>query len=227
MNIKLVFVTFGVVLFCAFQVVAQERLVKGKVTSFGKVGLNKVSIISKSKDSLFTTTDTGEFSFTCDENEKLTFEANGFYRKKIKVSDFAEGDSIKVDLKYKKGKKSFDEAVSFGHISANQLNYAIEHLEAGPDYNNYQNILEAIEGKVTGVTVSNSSINISGNTTLNSGPTPALLVVDGTIVEFSVFVNIPPSQIESIDVLKGGAASARYGSRGMGGVVIVKTKTSS
>jgi TonB-dependent SusC/RagA subfamily outer membrane receptor len=32
-------------------------------------------------------------------------------------------------------------------------------------------------------------------------------------------------QVKSIDILKGAAASARYGSRGMGGVVIVETKT--
>lgn len=225
MKLKLVLVTFIVGLFCALSVTAQERVVKGKVTGFGSVGLNNVSIVSKSSDLGITSDENGDFSLTCKENEKLTFEANGFYSKKIKVSDFAEGDSIKVDLKYKKGKKNFEEAVSFGHISESQLNYAIAHLEAGPDYSNYRNILEAIESKIPGVTVSNSSINIRGNTTLNSGSVPALLVVDGTIVEFPVFVNIPPSQIKSIDVLKGGAASARYGSRGMGGVVVVKTKT--
>ncbi len=224
MNLKFIMLTLGLGIICTLSIRAQERMVKGKVTSFGSVGLKNVSILSKNSDSVVTTDEKGDFSLACNENEKLTFEANGFYSKKIKVSDFAEGDSIKVDLRYKKGKKSFDEAVSFGHISENQLNYAIEHLEAGPDYSNYRNILEAIESKVPGVTVSNSSINIRGNATLNSGSIPALLVVDGTIVEFPVFVNIPPSQIKSIDVLKGGAASARYGSRGMGGVVVVKTK---
>lgn len=225
MKLKLVIITFIVGLLYTLSVTAQERMVKGKVTSFGSVGLKNVSIILKSNDFVETTDEKGDFSLTCNENEKLTFEANGFYSKKIKVSDFADGDSINVDLKFKKGKKNFDEAVSFGHISENQLNYAIAHLEAGPDYSNYRNILEAIESKIPGVAVSNSSINIRGNTTLNSGSVPALLVVDGTIVEFPVFVNIPPSQIKSIDVLKGGAASARYGSRGMGGVVVVKTKT--
>ena len=54
---------------------------------------------------------------------------------------------------------------------------------------------------------------------------PALLVVDGTVIDYSVFTNIPPAQVKSIDVLKGASASARYGSRGMGGVIVVTTKT--
>ncbi|WP_167615095.1 TonB-dependent receptor plug domain-containing protein [Maribellus sediminis] len=204
---------------------AKEREIKGKVTTFGKIPLNKVQINGKNLDKEYLSDENGNFRFICDEDEKLTFEAHGFISQKIKVSNFDKGDSIKVDLRYKSGKKNFDEATDFGHISASQLNYAIAHLEAGPDYSGYRTILEAIEGRIPGVQVSNSGINIRGTSTLNSGPTPALLVVDGTIVEFPVFVNIAPSQVKSIDVLKGGAASARYGSRGMGGVVIVRTKT--
>ena len=37
-------------------------------------------------------------------------------------------------------------------------------------------------------------------------------------------MNIAPSDIESIDVLKDAAATAIYGSRGANGVIIVKTK---
>lgn len=206
-------------------VMAKEINVKGKVTAFKKIPLSKVSIVIKSTGKEVISDEKGVFSFTCDEKEKLTVTANGFFPEKLKVADFVGKDSLNVDLRYKKGKKNFEVATGYGHISEKQLSYAIEHLESGPDYSSYQNILEAIEGRVSGVSIGTSGINIRGNTTLNQGPVNALLVVDGTIVEFSVFSNIPPAQVKSISVLKGAAASSRYGSRGMGGVVVVKTKS--
>lgn len=204
---------------------AQNQKFVGKVTSFHKIPLKKVKIEFKTTGKDVLTDENGFFEIECGKGERLTFTANGFYSKKVKVADFVGKDSLNVDLRYRKGKKNFGMATSFGHISEKELNYAIEHLEAGPDYSSYQNILEAIQGRVSGVTITNSGINIRGNTTLNEGPVPALLVVDGTIVEFSIFVNIPPTEVKSISILKGGAASARYGSRGMGGVVVVKTKS--
>ncbi|MCY1723279.1 TonB-dependent receptor plug domain-containing protein [Prolixibacteraceae bacterium Z1-6] len=204
---------------------AQKREVIGKVTTFHTIPLHKVSIVAKSMEKEVLTDENGCFAFTCDDSEKVSFIAQGFFTEKIKISDIPEQDSLHVDLRFKNGKKNFEVATGYGYISEKQLTYAIEHLNAGPDYSNYNSILEAIQGRVSGVQVSNSAINIRGTTTLDGGPTPALLVVDGTIVEFAVFANIPTTQIKSIDVIKGGAASARYGSRGMGGVVVVKTKT--
>jgi len=204
---------------------AQKREVKGKVTTFYEIPLQKVSIVSKSMENEVLTDENGCFSIICNDKEKVSFIAQGFFTEKINISNVAKQDSLHVDLRFKKGEKNFKVATGYGHISEKQLTFAIEHLNAGPDYSNYRTILDAIEGRISGVQVSNSAINIRGTSTLNGGATPALLVVDGTVVEFAVFANTPTTQIKSIDVIKGGAASARYGSRGMGGVVVVKTKT--
>lgn len=203
----------------------QERVIKGKVTTFHTIPLNNTLITVKSQDKEILTDSTGSFTFTCDEKEKITISAHGFFLKKIRLADFATDDSINVDLRFKKGKKNYEYATGYGHISEEQLSHAIEHMESGPDFSNYNNILEIMEGRFSGVSIGVSSINIRGTATINGGPVPALLVVDGTIIEFSVFSNIPPEQVKSIDVLKGASASARYGSRGMGGVVVVTTKT--
>lgn len=203
----------------------QERVFKGKVTTFRTFPLNNTLITIKSLDKEILTDSIGFFTFTCDEKEKITISAHGFFPEKIKLADFAADDSVNVDLRLKKGKKNFEYATGYGHISEERLSHAIEHLESGPDFSNYNSILEILEGRVSGVSIGFSSINIRGNTTINGGPVPALLVVDGTIVDFSVFSNIPPAQVKSIDVLKGASVSARYGSRGMGGVVVVTTKT--
>jgi len=204
---------------------AKERTVKGKVTTFHKIALQKVSITFKDKDSELFTDENGQFTFSCDEKDKVTFKAHGFYSQKVKIADTSETDSLMIDLRFRNGKKNFEVATGYGHISEEKLTYAIEHLESGPDYSAYRNIFEILEGRFPGVSVSGNSINIRGTSTINSGPVPALLVVDGTIVEFPVFISIPPAEVKSIDILKGGAASARYGSRGMGGVVVVKTKS--
>lgn len=209
----------------SLSVIAQEHAIKGKVTAFSSIPLSKVSVVCKGAGTEVLTDEKGEFYLVCDEKEKLKISANGFYSENIKLSNFADSDSVIVNLRYRNGEKNFEIATGYGHISEEQLTYAIQHLEANSDYSNYRTILEAIEGRISGVSIRNNAINIRGATTINSGDVPALLVVDGTIVEFPVFVNIPPTQVKSISVLKGAAASARYGSRGMGGVIVVKTKS--
>lgn len=203
----------------------QERTYLGKVTSFRTIPLNKAQISIKSQDEAILTDSAGFFTFTCSETEKITISAQGFYPQKIKLANLAGEDSLLVDLRFKKGQKNFQYATGYGHISEERLSYAIEHLESGQDFSNYNSILEIMEGRVSGISIGSNSINIRGTVTMDGGPTPALLVVDGTVVNFSVFSNIPPEQVKSIDVLKGASASARYGSRGMGGVIVVSTKT--
>jgi len=81
-----------------------------------------------------------------------------------------------------------------------------------------------------GVTVLEKGTNYGMITDVNgnfifSGPSSPLIVVDGSIVEFDYLNNIPTSQVKLVDVLKGAAASARYGSRGMNGVIVIQTKS--
>jgi len=225
MKAKILILSICMSLFMVQTAFTQERDFQGKVTTFGTIPLNKALITIKSQDTEILTDSTGFFSFRSDEKEKISISAQGFYPQKIKLANFSDEDSLIVDLRFKKGKKNFQYATGYGHISEERLSHAIEHMESGQDFSNYNSILEIMEGRVSGVSIGANSINIRGTSTINGGPTPALLVVDGTIVNFSVFSNIPPEQVKSIDVLKGASASARYGSRGMGGVIVVTTKS--
>jgi TonB-dependent SusC/RagA subfamily outer membrane receptor len=75
--------------------------------------------------------------------------------------------------------------------------------------------------ELPGVSVTGgSTINIRGAANL-WGPVAPLLILDG--VPVSDFSNVSPTQVESVNVLKG-ASAAIYGSRGYGGVIVVKTK---
>ena len=90
-----------------------------------------------------------------------------------------------------------------------------------------------IQGKVAGVSITNTgtgdpnnqaSIQIRGVSSRSAGLGP-LIVIDG--VPGGNLTNINPNDIASFDVLKDGAASAIYGTRGSNGVIVVTTKKGS
>ena len=51
-----------------------------------------------------------------------------------------------------------------------------------------------------------------------------MVVVDGIQGNMELLNQIPPSEIESIDILKDASATAIYGSRGAPGVILITTK---
>ncbi len=204
---------------------AQERTIEGKVTTYEQYPLHKVTVTAKRSGNEVLTDTTGYYSLVCDENDKLVFEANGFFNERVRLKNVEPGDSVNLNMRLKNGDKNFEVATGYGHIEEEKLTHAIQHFESEKnDYSNYDSILDIVEGRISGVSVAYDGIKVRGTNTMG-GEDSALLVVDGSVVSFSVFQNIPPSQVKSIDVLKGASASARYGSRGMGGVILVKTKS--
>ena len=93
------------------------------------------------------------------------------------------------------------------------------------------NVTDALAGSVPGLQIrgasgepgsAGGSINIRGINSLYASTDP-LIIVDGAPYTASL-TNIPPSDIESISVLKDAASAALYGARGAGGVIIITTK---
>lgn len=106
---------------------------------------------------------------------------------------------------------------------------------------------EALQGRISGLDIvgnsgdvgSGSSLRIRGITSINSSSTPLILLNDipfesnidasfdfatATQDQFATLLNISPSDIEEISVLKDGAAAAIWGSRGANGVISITTK---
>lgn len=88
---------------------------------------------------------------------------------------------------------------------------------------------QALQGRVAGVVVQNSSGDPSGNTTIRirganslTYGNDSLIIIDG--VQDGNIGSLNPNQIESIEVLKDAAALSVYGSRGANGVILVTTK---
>ncbi|WP_159518448.1 SusC/RagA family TonB-linked outer membrane protein [Sunxiuqinia indica] len=105
---------------------------------------------------------------------------------------------------------------------------------------------EALQGQLGGVDIisggdpgARSSIRIRGTSTLNASAEP-LIVIDGipystsinddfnfataNAEDFGQLVNISPTDIESIEVLKDAAATAIWGTKGGNGVLMITTK---
>ncbi len=90
--------------------------------------------------------------------------------------------------------------------------------------------LDLVQGKIAGLSVtraggnnpnSSASIQLRGVTSI-SGNTEPLIVIDG--IPGGNLDLIQQNDIESFDVLKDGAASAIYGTRGNNGVILITTK---
>ena len=92
------------------------------------------------------------------------------------------------------------------------------------------NALAAMQAKVPGVDLQQSnggqagegvSMTLRGNRSILAGNGP-LVIVDG--VEYGSTLDIPASDIESMDILKDAASTAIYGTKGANGVILITTK---
>ena len=80
------------------------------------------------------------------------------------------------------------------------------------------NILDALQGLVPGLTVSNGRAVIRGIGTINSSSDP-LFILDGVEVPSLSFVNL--NDVERVEVQKDGSI---YGVKGANGVILVTSK---
>ncbi len=95
------------------------------------------------------------------------------------------------------------------------------------------NAVEAIQGKIAGVTIvpigqpgSGTNIMLRTPTSINKSNSP-LMVVDG-VIQSQAFgassADLESMDIESIEVVKGAAAASLYGSRAASGVIQIRTR---
>lgn len=111
------------------------------------------------------------------------------------------------------------------------------------DKNNYQDLSQLLSGKAPGVTVSTSSGNVGGGIRFNVrtgaglyGNGQPIILVDGVRINngqlgsdvggqfVSALADLNPEDIAKVEILKGPAATALYGTSGSNGVVLVTTK---
>ena len=93
------------------------------------------------------------------------------------------------------------------------------------------NALSSLTGKVSGVQITQTNVSVNDTysilirgTRSITGSNEALVVIDNVVSSARVLQQLPPEAIESVNIIKGGAGAALYGSQGVNGVVVVTTK---
>ena len=211
------------VLIPIFELMGQEKVIQGMVTTFDSIPLINANIEVKSTKELVFTDTLGMFTAKCSAKDKLIVKARGFSKRKVIIKENTK--FVLVNLKLMPGPESRELAVGYGHVKDADRLYAISNVnESDLEFSRYSNIYDIIRERFSSsVQVgSNGDIVIRGAPAMG-GSNAALLIVDGRELDAFDFGNINTADIASINILKDASASV-YGSRGANGVVIVETK---
>ena len=225
---------------------AQTRTVSGTITDANGLPVPGATVAVKGVKGGTSTDANGKFTIHISGNAQLIVSGIGFETQEFKV-----GDSPNVMIVLKQGNSSLSEVVvtALGiRRDKRLLTYSTQ--EVGGDAlvgAKQDNVVNALDGKIAGVQINNSSgmpgsstrIVIRGVSSLEGNNT-ALFVIDGVPMDNSEIgnpdgslgaggtsnraIDIDPNIIESITVLKGAAATAIYGSDASRGAVLITTK---
>lgn len=222
-----------------------QNEITGIVTDVNGSPLIGVNIIIQGTYTGTQTDFDGNYTIQANKGDVLEFSYLG-----MKTQTVTVGDSNTVNVTMEEDAESLNEIVvtALGiKKEAKKLGYSVQTINSD-ELNKVKtvNVTNAISGKVTGVQINqngsgiggSSSIIIRGLSSLVSNE--PLLVVDGVIVDNSslgqgsfsggldygnALADLNPEDIQSINILKGGNATALYGYRGAGGVIVVTTKS--
>ena len=212
---------------------SQGTQITGKVTDSAGSPVVNATILVKNTKVGTQTSSSGTFSINVPSGASaLIISSVGFETQEVPIT----GSDMTVSLTPSSTALANITIVSIGYGTLNkkEVSSAITHLSAGDLTKVASNSpLMSIQGKVAGLSVTNTaaadpnstpSIQLRGVSSRDAGLGP-LYVING--IPGGNLDNINQNDIESIDVLKGGAASAIYGTRGSNGVIVITTKKGS
>ena len=231
-NCKLLSLFLVLFILVGHQFVSAQKIgITGNVTDTSGEPLIGVSVtVSGSKTGVSTDID-GNYSLEADSKGTLTFSYIGYVSKEEAIN----GRTV-INVVMNENSEVLSEVVviGYGTMDKKELTSAISHVSE-KDFLTVSSLDPSmmIQGKVPGVSITNTgagdpnnqaSIQIRGVSSRKAGLGP-LIVIDG--VPGGNLTNINPNDIASFDILKDGAASAIYGTRGSNGVILVTTKKGS
>lgn len=219
-------------LMTGFQIMsAQQISITGTVTDTTGEPLLGVSVTVPGTPTGVSTDLDGKFSINADAKGKLKFSYVGYQTVEEPINN---RKVINVVMEENAEVLSEVVVIGYGTMDKKELTSAISHVSekdfltvSSPDPK------MLIQGKVPGVSITNTGagdpnnmagIQIRGVSSRSAGLGP-LIVIDG--VPGGDLSNVNVNDIASFDILKDGAASAIYGTRGSNGVVVVTTKKGS
>lgn len=225
---------------------AQERAVSGTVSDNTGLPLPGVSVLVKGSKTGTQTDFDGKYSIKVAPSQTLVFSYIGMKTQEVKAS------STTVNVKLTSSAIELEGAVvtALGvKKSKKALGYASQEVKGNDIADTpVTNFADALSGEVAGLDIQSfgtlggsANIIVRGFKSLY-GSNQALIVIDGTPVlnetnnssdvtsgrggydYGNAASDINPDDIESINVLKGAAATALYGSRASNGALVITTK---
>ncbi len=207
----------------------QKQTVSGIITDENGLPLPGASVIEEGTKNGMVTDFDGKYKLTVESASSVIIVSFVGYKEKKVV---ASQNIINIQLIPDATDLQEIVVVGYGSTARKDVTGAVSSI-AAKDMNQgaIVNPLQLIAGKAAGVNItqigsepgSGPSVRIRGISSLIGGNDP-LVVVDGIQGNMDLLNQVPPSEIESIDVLKDASATAVYGSRGAPGVIIVTTK---
>lgn len=230
---------------------AQNLSVSGRVADEDNSGLPGVSVSVKGTTSGTITDADGKYTISAPATGTLLFSFVGYLTQEIQVNNRTSID-ISMSPDVRQLNEVIVTAVGIER-SQKALGYSVEKVDASKVQQvSEPDVLRGLQGKVPGVNIIGSSgvpgsatrITIRGTRSFFGNNQP-LFVVDGVPFDNSTnganatangqlsgggayssrIADLDPNNIESMTVLKGGAAAALYGIRAANGVVVITTKT--
>jgi TonB-linked SusC/RagA family outer membrane protein len=225
---------------------AQERVVTGVVSDNTGMPIPGVSVLIKGTNSGAQTDFDGKYAIKASPSQILIFSYIGMTSQEVKAA------STTLNVKMQSTTVELEGVVvtALGiKREKKALGYATQQV-SGDEVSDVKssNFVNSLSGKVAGLEIKTSgnfggstNVVIRGNNSI-AGNNQALFVVDGIPVDNgnsnsgdqkagrggydygNAASDINPDDIESINVLKGAAATALYGSRASNGVVMIVTK---
>ncbi|MDQ0782387.1 von Willebrand factor type A domain-containing protein [Chryseobacterium sp. W4I1] len=182
-------------------------------------------------------------------SRKSTYSTGEYYIKKKNTVDIPALPRRGGQWKDTTATQNIEEVVLTGFTPKKKQDYTSSVVSIQSNYIASNTVTQALQGSVMGVQIQafgtkrrkNNEIKNSSNAVNNgylsnnnqlvirgmrslSGTNESLIVINGKIANHDYFKTLNPKKIKSIEVVKGIAASALYGSQGANGIIVVKTK---
>ena len=218
---------------------AQETTITGTVTDDDGLPIPGVNVTVKNSSRGTQTDFDGNYSINAAPNETLVFTFVG-----LSSVERAVGTQAVINVTLQVDAAALEEVVvvGYGTQSKREVTGAISQVKGDEIANLVTPSFEGqLAGRAAGVQVTTQSgiigetprFRIRGIASITSGTYP-LVVVDGIPIytgdlggyaSNNALGDINPADIESIEILKDGSATAIYGSRAANGVVLITTKS--
>lgn len=208
--------------------IVPQQQISGRITDIHNQPLVGVTITVKDSH-IATTSDTnGHYKLLIPNTDNyLIFSMIGFESTELSIDGSSQ---LNVQLKSLIGDLEEVVVIGYGSQTKREISGSVTNVQE-KDFNKgvNRNATDLLRGKVAGLTITSGSGDVSSGETIRlrgtsslTGSSSPFVVIDG--VPGLSINSVAPQDIESISVLKDASASAIYGSRSAGGVILITTK---